>query len=123
MTCISNIYQEKPIVDGADVHLGSEHGGLLGGVVLGVGGDKATLQLLDRDVLNVEANVVAGGSLGQRLMVHLHRLDLSRQAGRSKDHHHAGLQDTRIIMSESILGYILPGCSLPRNTATSTSVW
>merc|ERR1712165_329138 len=35
-----------------------------GRLVLGVGGDVATLDVLDRDVLDVEANVVSGHSLG-----------------------------------------------------------
>mmetsp|Transcript_22038 Transcript_22038/g.62821 ORF Transcript_22038/g.62821 Transcript_22038/m.62821 type:complete len:345 (-) Transcript_22038:137-1171(-) len=65
-----------------------------GGVVLGVGGNVAPLELLDRHVLDVEANVVAGGSLGQRLVVHLNRLDLSRQVHRGERHNHAGFEDT-----------------------------
>merc|ERR1711882_6166 len=45
-------------------------------LVLGVGGDVSSLDVLDRDVLDVEANVVSGNSLGERLVVHLHGLDL-----------------------------------------------
>ena len=62
------------------MHLGSEFSGLLGRVVLGVGGDKATLELLDRHILDVEAHIVTWIGLWQGLMVHLHRLDFSGQA-------------------------------------------
>ena len=58
---------------------------LLGWVVLGVGGDVATTDFLDGDVLDVEANVVAGKSLGERLVVHLHRFDLEGGMERERD--------------------------------------
>jgi len=67
---------------------------LLGGVVLGVGGDVATTDLLDGDVLDVEANVVAGKSLGEGLVVHLHRFDLSGDVGGGETDDHARLDDT-----------------------------
>merc|ERR1740123_372942 len=57
--------------------LGSEVLDTAGGLVLGVGGDVATLDVLDGHVLDVEADVVAGDSLGQGLVVHLDGLDLS----------------------------------------------
>ena len=40
-------------------------------LVLGIGGDVSSLDVLDGDVLDVEANVVAGHGLGQRFVVHL----------------------------------------------------
>merc|ERR1712088_691066 len=52
--------------------LGGEVGDASGRLVLGVGGDVASLDVLDRHVLDVEANVVAGDSLGQGLVVHLY---------------------------------------------------
>merc|ERR1719334_3073216 len=58
--------------------------GTLGRVVLGVRGDVATLDILYRDVLNVETNVVARDSLSKGFVVHLHGLDLSGQANRGK---------------------------------------
>merc|ERR1712234_60286 len=67
---------------------------LLGWVILGVGGDVATTDFLDGDVLDVEANVVAGKRLGERLVVHLHRFDLSGDVGGGKGDHHAGLDDS-----------------------------
>merc|ERR1711962_1158691 len=51
--------------------LGGEVGNASGGLVLGVGGAVASLDVLDRHVLDVEANVVAGDGLGQGLVVHL----------------------------------------------------
>merc|ERR1712133_195536 len=65
-------------------------------LVLGVGGDISSLDVLDRDVLNVEANVVSGDSLWKRLVVHLHRLDLSGQHVRGEGDDHTGLDDTSL---------------------------
>jgi elongation factor 1-alpha len=59
-----------------------------------VPGDVATADILDGHVLHVEADVVTGGSLGQRLVVHLNRLDLSGHADAGDGHHHTGLEDT-----------------------------
>jgi len=75
-------------------HLGGEVGDTRGGLVLGVGGDVATLDVLDGHVLDVEANVVAGNSLWQGLVVHLDRLDLSGEADGGEGDDHAGLDHT-----------------------------
>ena len=56
--------------------LRGEVGDSRGGLVLRVRGDVSTLDVLDRDVLDVEADVVSGGRLGEGLVVHLHGLDL-----------------------------------------------
>ena len=77
-------------------YLGVEAGGSLGRVVLAVSCDVSTTDFLDGHVLDVEADVVAGDSLGQRLVVHLHRLDLSGQVGGSEGDDHAGLQETSL---------------------------
>merc|ERR1712003_213500 len=69
--------------------LSSEVGDSRSWLVLGVGGDVSSL-----DVLDVEANVVSGDSLWERLVVHLHRLDLSGQHVGGEGDHHAGLDDT-----------------------------
>merc|ERR1719192_2175190 len=76
--------------------LGGEVGNAGGGLVLGVGGDVASLDVLDRHVLDVEANVVAGDSLGQGLVVHLDGLDLSGEVDRGEGDHHAGLDHTSL---------------------------
>ena len=77
-----------------DNDLGGEVRHTGGGLVLGVGGDISSLDVLDGDVLDVEANVVSGDSLGEGLVVHLHRLDLSGQHVGGEGDHHAGLDDT-----------------------------
>jgi len=69
---------------------------LLGWVVLGVRGDVATTDFLDGDVLDVEANVVTGESLGKRLVVHLHRFDLSGDISRSKSDNHSRFDDASL---------------------------
>merc|ERR1719309_358670 len=76
--------------------LGGEVGNAGGGLVLGVGGDVASLDVLDRHVLDVEANVVAGDSLGQRLVVHLDGLDLSGEVDRGEGDDHAGLDHSSL---------------------------
>ena len=62
-------------------------------LVLGIGGDVSSLDVLDGDVLDVEANVVSGDSLWEGLVVHLHGLDLSGQHVGGEGDHHAGLDD------------------------------
>jgi hypothetical protein len=47
------------------IYLGGEVLGSAGGLVLRVGGDVSSLDVLDGDILDVEANVVTGTSLGQ----------------------------------------------------------
>ena len=74
-----------------DNDLSGEVLGADSGLVLGVGGDISTLDVLDGDVLDVEANIVSGDSLGQRLVVHLHGLDLGGQVHRGEVNHAAGL--------------------------------
>merc|ERR1719367_1492240 len=65
-----------------------------GGLVLAVGGNVASLDVLHGNVLDVEANVVSGNSLGERLVVHLHGLDLSGQHVGGEGDNHAGLDDS-----------------------------
>merc|ERR1712047_21742 len=77
-----------------DNDLGGEVLSGTSGVVLGVGGDVSSLDVLDGYVLDVEANVVSGDSLGEGLVVHLHRLDLSGQHVGGEGDDHAGLDDT-----------------------------
>ena len=77
-----------------DDDLGGEVRHARGGLVLGVGGDVSSLDVLNGDVLDVEANIVSRDSLGEGLVVHLHRLDLSGQHVGGEGDHHAGLDDT-----------------------------
>ena len=74
--------------------LGSEIGDSSCGLVLRIGGDVSTLDVLHADVLDVETNVVTGNSLGKRLVVHLNGLDLSGELDRGESNNHTGLDDT-----------------------------
>ena len=79
-----------------DDDLGVEAVAALGGVLLGVTGNVATTDLLDGDVLDVEADVVTGKTLGELLVVHLDGLDFSGNVGRGEVDDHAGLDDTSL---------------------------
>ena len=98
MSCVTVQDRAVSVADLARVvqhnDLGSEVGHTGGGLVLGVRGNISSLDVLDRDVLDVEANVVSGDSLGEGLVVHLHGLDLSGQHVGGEGDHHAGLDDT-----------------------------
>ena len=77
-----------------DDDLGVEGRGLLGGVVLGVRGDVATADILDGDVLDVEADVVTGLTLLELLVVHFDGLHFSSDTNGGEGDNHAGLDDT-----------------------------
>lgn len=77
-----------------DDDLGGEVGSLLGGIVLGVRSDVATTDILDGDVLDVEADVVTGVALLELFVVHFDGLDFSGHTSRSEGDDHAGLDDT-----------------------------
>merc|ERR1719449_58652 len=63
------------------------------GLVLGVRGDVSSLDVLHGDVLDVEADVVSGHGLGERLVVHLDGLDLGGQHVGGEGDDHPGLDD------------------------------
>lgn len=94
-----------------DHDLRVEGGSLLRGVVLGVGGDVTTANILDRDVpavhgqtqadaqminhsLDVETDVVTGEALLELLVVHLDGLHFSGDTNGSEGDNHASLDDT-----------------------------
>ena len=77
-----------------DDDLGVEAVAALGGVLLGVTGNVATTDLLDGDVLDVEADVVTGKTLGELLVVHLDGLDFSGDTSGGEGDDHTGLDDT-----------------------------
>jgi len=79
-----------------DDDLGEEGLGGLGWVVLGVSSDVATADILDGNVLDVEADVVTGDGLLELLVVHLNGLDLSCDVDRGEGDDHARLQDTSL---------------------------
>jgi len=74
--------------------LGNEHLGVLGGVVLGVRADVASLDVLDGQVLDVESNIVTGGGLIDLFVMHLDGLDLSAGTDGTEGNNHTGLDDT-----------------------------
>lgn len=76
--------------------LGGERGGASRGVVLGVTGNVTTADILDGNVLHVEADVVTGDTLSKLLVVHLDGLDFSGDVGRSEGNDHTGLEDTSL---------------------------
>jgi len=63
-------------------------------LVLRVGCDVSTLDVLDGDVLDVESNVVSWAGLSERLVVHLYRLALSGKLDRREGDDVSGLQDS-----------------------------
>ena len=77
-----------------DDDLGVEGSATLRGVVLGVTGNVTTADILDGDVLDVETNVVTGGTLSELLVVHLDGLDFSGDVGGGEGDDHTGLDDT-----------------------------
>ena len=79
-----------------DNNLGSEVRDSRCRLVLGVRGDVSSLDVLHGDVLDVEADVVSGHGLGERLVVHLHGLDLGGQHVGGEGDDHPGLDDARL---------------------------
>ena len=71
-----------------DDDLSGEVLGLLGGVVLGVGGDVSSSDVLDGNVLDVESDVVTRAGLGEGLVVHLDGLNFSGDLGWGKGDDH-----------------------------------
>ena len=79
-----------------DDDLSVERSGLLSGIVLGVGSDVSTADILDRDVLDVETDVITRLAGLKLLVVHFDRLDFSGNVCRGESNDHAGLDDTRL---------------------------
>lgn len=77
-----------------DDDLGVERLSSLWWIVLGVTADVTTTDLLDGNVLDVEANVVTWNTLGKLLVVHLNGLDLSGDTSWGEGDDHTGLDDT-----------------------------
>lgn len=77
-----------------DNHLGQEAGDFRGGVVLGVRGDVSSLDVLDRETLDVESDVVTGDGLFQLFVVHFHGLNIGLESNGGEGDVHVGLEDT-----------------------------
>merc|ERR1712195_206538 len=77
-----------------DNNLSEEHIGIASGVLLGVGSYVTALDILDGQVLDVETNIVSGGSLVDHLVMHLDGLDLGGDTHGAESDDHTGLDDT-----------------------------
>jgi hypothetical protein len=79
-----------------DDDLGIERVGALGWVILGVTSNITTTNFLDRDVLDVEANVVTWNTFDELFVVHFDGLDFSGNVGGSECNDHTSLDDTSL---------------------------
>jgi len=77
-------------------NLSVERVGALRGIVLGVTSNVSTTNLLHRNVLDVEADVVTRQTLNKLLVVHLDGLDFSGNVGWGEGHDHTGLDYTSL---------------------------
>lgn len=77
-----------------DDDLGVEGVGTLGRVVLGVTSNVTTTDFLDGNVLDVEADVVTGETLGELLVVHFNGLDFGGDTSWGEGDNHTGLDGT-----------------------------
>jgi len=79
-----------------DDDLSVEGCGFLGGVVLGVRADETTTDFLNRYVLDVEADIVTGDTLGELFVMHFDGLHFSRDTSGGEGDNHTGLDDTSL---------------------------
>ena len=79
-----------------DDNLGDEHLGVSAWVVLGVGSDVASLDILDGEILDVEADVVTWESLLDLLVMHLDGLDLGGGVHGAEGDDHTGLDEASL---------------------------
>jgi len=77
-----------------DNNLSVESLGFLGWIVLGVGGNVSTSDILDGDVLDVETNVVTWSGFWERFVVHLNGLDFSGDVDWSEGDDHTWFDET-----------------------------
>ena len=71
-----------------DDDLSGEVNGTLGWIVLGVGGNVSTSDILDGDVLDVETNIVTWSGFWERFVMHLNGLDFSGDVDWSEGNDH-----------------------------------
>jgi hypothetical protein len=65
-----------------------------GGIVLGISTNVPSSDFFDRDVLDVESDIVSRETFDKGFVVHFNRLDFSGDVGGSKSDDHAGFDDT-----------------------------
>ena len=79
-----------------DDNLSVEELSVAGGVGLGVRADVSSLDILDGQVLHVEANIVTGLGLLDLLVMHLNGLDFGGHSHGAEGDDHTGLEDTSL---------------------------
>jgi len=77
-----------------DDDLGEERFGFLGGIVLAVGGDHSSFDVLDGDVLDVESNIVSGDGLLNGSVMHFDGFYFSGDSSWGEGDDHTGLDDS-----------------------------
>ena len=83
-----------------DNNLGLEVVSVLGWLSLGIGGDVTSLDIRDRETLNVETNVVSRNSLGDGLVMHLDGLAIGGGSDWAEGDGHVWLDDTSLNSSD-----------------------
>lgn len=85
-TDLTRVVQDNDLsVEGSRLH---------SGVVLGVGADVSSSNVLDGNVLDVETDVVTGNTLSKLFVVHFDGLDFGGNVGRGEGDDHTSLDDT-----------------------------
>ena len=79
-----------------DDDLSDEHFGVSAGIVLGVGSNVTSLDILDGQVLNVEADVITGEGSLDHLVMHLDGLDLGGHVHGAEGNNHTGSEGTSL---------------------------
>lgn len=77
-----------------DDDLSEEVSGILSGVVLGVGGNESSSDILDGQVLHVETNIVTGFGFSELLVMHFNGLALGGDTEGSEGEDHTGSEDS-----------------------------
>jgi len=83
-----------------DDDLGIEVLSLLGGIVLSITSNHTTANILNRQVLDVETNVVSRPGLREGNVMHLNRLDFSGHVSGGESDVHAWLEDSSLNTSD-----------------------
>ena len=83
-----------------DDDLGEEVSDLSGWLVLGIGGNVTSLDILGVDTLDVETNVVTWSGFWEDFVVHFDRLALSLLLSRSESNGHTSFDDTGLDSSD-----------------------
>lgn len=83
-----------------DDNLSEEVSGILGWVVLGVGGNESSSDILDGQVLHVETNIVTGFGFGHLFVMHFNGLAFGSDTEGSEGEDHTGLEESSFDSSD-----------------------